>query len=418
MTVGNKLLNNFPKTVNKSGELFGAIVANSKGSGVFESVLNELFSFMEEWTSNSNVYEQTGYMLKLTATFISFFEQYTDESDAAYKKRIEAIFVRNNSQLWGTNFDTYNVFKSYFGNAKIYIVENVNHVEDDNYLGDYDFEEKDGSWTGISEEESNCYYSKNARFCKSCGVQLNRNGSFYQDIELNTDDIAIYHSLVGDTFESLAKQYYGAEEKADYIKLNNPAVAEPIPEGTTINIPAFNVMFLHFFLKGKCNVRIKNSAGEYWNPTSNFTRSTGEWTFGGWQTEIYDINKVSMDDWRNQTIMFMADNTVEGITVEFVGTAESGCIDYTRLFKKEPYASFTVIIHYQNMAESGENAALFPGSKDETITKAIKSASYFNGSYMYGSSSGGFAQDLYDDLLRYVHAEGVKTYLELANMDN
>lgn len=49
--------------------------------------------------------------------------------------------------------------------------------------------------------------------------------------------MSAYVVQAGDTFESLSRRYFGAEDRADDIRAANPGVVEPLPLGITVQIP-------------------------------------------------------------------------------------------------------------------------------------------------------------------------------------
>lgn len=217
MDIHDILLSCFPNTIDKESKEFGAIVANSNRTGTFEQTLNTVKKFIAQWTGTPDLYKQTGEMLDLTSNFFSFFERYTDESDEAFLKRIKTIFQHGGDTKWGNPYDIKRLFKEFFPSAKIYLIENTNHIDDD-LIKDGDFQAKSESWIGIdSDIKSNCHYTKGARFSKSYGVEFYKDADFYQEVKNNNSD-KTYYVGAGEDYSIIAKHEYGNELLDDYIR--------------------------------------------------------------------------------------------------------------------------------------------------------------------------------------------------------
>ena len=353
MTIGQQLKGNFPKSVNKNDSIFQALVASDNGDGTFEKVLQSLKDYMTEWTETSNVYDQSGDMLTKTINFFSFLKAFTDESEKSLKNRVSAIFVRNHDTVWGTPHNIKKVFEQYFPSGNIYLVENVNDTTTDNLLVDMDFSSTDTEYWTIQ----NCEISTKARFSKTYGVILSSStSSCSQSVTLELTDKTTY--------------------------------------------------FLHFFLKGSVKVRITASDGTYWDNTNK------EWT------ETDSTTTFTKDEWNNANLWFICPSSITSITVEFIGIDNTiGYVDYVRLFEKQSYPSFEIIAQFTGDSE-GDALALAPGSEDtETpIPGSYDKMGYYDNIFFTGASAG-FAQDLYEDLLDYVRAQGVKAYIHIVNKD-
>lgn len=349
MTLKEQMWANFPKTVKRNGEVFSAIVANDEGTAAFEYELKNLFDYMKEWVSTPDVYEQADDMLEKTVEFFSFFERFTNETDNSLKNRFGAIFVRNHDKVWGTPYDVKTVFEKYFPTAKIYLVENTNETVSDNLVSDGDFTESGSGW--IFE---NCGLSKEARFSKTFGVSLGNDGTAKQTVSFsNTED----------------KTY-----------------------------------FLHFFMKGKIKVRIKNNEGMYWNNSSKSWESSSSYA------------DFSSDEWEAKSIYFLL-GSVSSIDIEFTGNGlQTAYFDYVRLFEKKNYPSFAVIAQFE--ADSSKNSLkLAPGTSDPSQEISdYEKYDYYDQSFVTGVGAG-FAQDIYKDLLNLLRAQGCKAHLEIVTKD-
>lgn len=362
MSIRTNLLNNFPSNIDKTSEIFTALVSNSKGTGVIESALNDLITFMGEWYSTPSLYEQKGEQFDRTLSFFSYLTRFTDETDKSIKNRVAALFIRNHDTSWGSRFNIQKIFEQYFPSGKIYVVENSYPIED-SIIKEGDFVSHDVTkWNIVNAE-----IAERARFSKSFGVAL-------------------------------------------------PDGSSEISQTIDVDNAKDSAFFLHFFCQGKCSAEIKDNNGRYWNSAKHY-----------WQENKSDTIFES-SDWENFSVWFTnfseglsraVDNSITSVTITIKGSDSGECfIDYVRVFEKQPYPSFTLIAHFTNSNSFG-SLALFPGNEDpvdgETET-SYDNAGYFNQVYMSGVSAG-FAQDLYQDLLDYVRASGVKANIEIVSKD-
>ena len=351
----------FPKTIDKSKPVFSALIANSEGTGAIQKQVADLLQYMKEWTSTPDIYEQTGDMLDKTATFFSFLERFSNETEASFKQRIAAIFIRNHDTKWGTPYDVKSVFKQYFPHAIIYLVENTNKIDaaepgQGNLFLDGDIETD----TPTDWNLTNCSATVSARFSKSYGIELNQAGAVLSQ---------------------------------------------------SVNVDSESAYFLHFFLKGKVTVQIKDNANNYWNNTTK-----------EWSASPVD-NTYELDDWDNISLYFITAENASSVTVYFKYVDTLTYVDYFRLFRKQPYGSFTVIAHFEGNSAVGA-FGLAAGDADPNIETQESTPpqprygnyGYYDKSYLSGVPVG-FAQDIYEDLLDYLRAQGVKAYLEIVIKD-
>ena len=361
MTLLEQIRSNFPKTIDKSKTVFSAIIANDKNNASIQKSLIDVKNYATDWVSTPNIYEQTGDMLDKTIKFFSFLERYTDETENSIKNRFSAIFVRNHDTRWGTPFDIKSVFEQYFPHATIYLVENTNKIDDatpglGNLFVDGDITtDTPTAWTLV-----NCSAATEARFSKSYGILINQSGATLSQI---------------------------------------------------VNINSESAYFLHFFLKGKINVQVKNNENNYWN------YSTQTWV----NSPVENI--FSSDDWNDQSMFIITTDDTTTIEVSFSYVDTKTYIDYFRLFAKQPYGSFTVIAHFEG--NTAVNAfGLAAGDDDPNIETQESTPpqprygnyGYFDKSFLSGVPIG-FANDIYEDLLDYLRSQGVKAYLDIVVKD-
>ncbi len=362
MSIKNQLRNSYPNNIDKTAEIFKALVANDKGTAVFESLLNDLLVYMKEWYSTPSVYDQEGELLDRTISFFSYITRFTDETDFALKNRIAALFIRNHDESWGSKFNIKRVFEQYFPSGTIYVVENSFPINQSLI--------KEGDFISTSLtfwDAENIEIDKRARFSKSNGiVLLNETSSLKQTVDVNNHADLSY--------------------------------------------------FLHFFCKGKCFVEITDNNGRYWNNELKIwqaNQSSALFNNEEWDNCDLWISNFSEGDSRE------IDETITSVTVNFIGNPENECyIDYVRLFEKYTYPSFTVIAQFTTSNTYGA-LGLFPGENDpmeEHTQLAYDNAGYYDGVYMTGVAAG-FAQDIYQDLLNYLRASGVKANIEIVSKD-
>lgn len=360
MDLLNQMRGTFPKTIDKSRPVFSAMIANSEGTGAIQKQVADLLAYMKEWTSTPDIYEQSGDMLAKTANFFTFLERFADETDEGFKARISAIFVRNHDQRWGTPFDIKNVFRQYFPHAVIYLVENTNKIDGVGELGNLFLDGDIDTDTPTAWSRTNCIAHKDARFSKAYGIKLEQAGGILSQ---------------------------------------------------TVNISGSSTYFVHFFMKGKINVQVKDNHNKYWDFSSK-----------EWKNSATN-NIFQTDDWDNETVYFITNNNASSVTVYFKYVDTLTYLDYFRLFKKQPYPSFTVIAHFEGNTADGA-FGLAAGDADPNIeTTSVTpplprygNYGYYDKSFLSGVPIG-FASDIYEDLLDYLRSQGVKAYLDIVIKD-
>lgn len=377
MNLLNQMRESFPKTIDKTKPVFSSLIANANNNGALQKQLIDLFAYMQEWTSTPDIYEQTGEMLMKTVTFFSFLVRFADETEHSLKKRFSAIFVRNHDERWGTPFDIKNVFKEYFPHAVIYLVENTNNIDSvepgmGNLLLDGDIDTPTPeAWT-----LTNCSAIVDARFSKTYGIELSQSGA-----------------VASQTVTVTNRKRTNDTEPYTYKNLT---------------------YFLHFFLKGKVNVQVFNSANnKYWDFKNTEWKSTAV------------NNTFTTEDWDNCSLYFITegDDDETDITVSFHYVDTLSYLDYFRLFQKQSYSSFTLIAHYEgNVAQ--DVFGLAAGESDPNVETTSPTPpqprygnyGYYDKSYLSGAPIG-YATDIYQDLMDYIRSQGVKAYFSTVIKD-
>ena len=366
MTLLEQMRGEFPKTIDKSKPVFSSIIANDNNDASIQKQLIDLFNYMKEWTSTPDIYEQSGEMLLKTIRFFSFLEPFVDETETSIKNRFKAIFVRNHDTRWGTPFDVKQVFKQYFPHSTIYIVENTNKIDSvepglGNLFLDGDIEtDTPSDWT-----LTNCSATADARFSGAYGIKMNQSGGILQP----TQDITVSSS---------------------------------------------SAYFIHFFLKGKINVQIKDNHNKYWDFANK-----------EWKDSAVD-NEFSLEDWNNCSMFFITNNNTSSVTISFNYVDTLTYLDYFRLFAKQSYSSFTVIAHFEgNIAtdafglaagDADPNIIVPDPDPDHPPQPRYGNYGYYDKSFLSGLAAG-FAKDIYEDLLDYLRSQGVRAYLDIVLRD-
>lgn len=359
MRIGELLNLEMPSTVNKEGFFYKALVSNSNKTGAIENSMQVWQDFAKYYINTPFIYEQNGEMLTNTVKYFSFLERFFNESDESLKNRFRAIFYRNGDVSWGSTWNVINVFKEYFSNSNVFLLENTNDVEE-NIIKNNVFSDNTDNWilTG------NALLDVNARFVKHFGISLKNISELSQNV----------------------------------------------------NITNNQVYFLHFFHNGTINVKIKNKTiNKYWN---NLNKT--------WQNEEYSI-LFDSNEWKNEQIFFslleFENDNQSNIEISFFTNDTQTCyIDYILLYKKNPYCSFTILIHTEGDFAK-DRLALAEGTLDNPNTNTppevlIKKENwgYYNDAYITGPQSG-YAKEVYLDLLNYVRSCGVKAFIEFVTKD-
>ena len=157
-----------------------------------------------------------------------------------------------------------------------------------------------------------------------------------------------------------------------------------------------SMYFLHFFGIGDISLTIRDQENNYWDGES-------------WISVPYTFVWHS-NEWTNHNLRLKTTNSV----VEFCFCKSSGFVDYIQLFKKNPWHSFTVIAQFTGGDTKG-SLALAPGSSDNINTNST-GYGFYDQIFLTGVKTG-FAQDIYQGLLKYVKNVGVAAYINIINKE-
>ena len=421
-SIGDFIKSVFPTLVNKSGKTFKALLADGEGGGAIESIFEDLEETRKAWTENKSIYTQSGEQLQKSLAVFSVISQLQDESEATYLKRNELLFYRNGDKVWGDKWNVLNIFKAFFNNENVYLVNNTEPFED-NLLEDGNFERK-YAWT-----LEDCTYKHEARFEETTGVLFNASGTCLQ----------------------------------------------------SVNVAKDTSYFLHFFLKGNIRVQIKDNNGRYWNPKGG---EFGSWSSAeyslhfessDWDNKsfyfITDVNVASVQviflyepgyyafldyvrlNEKTGTSTFSLIAVFEGVYSDETANLAPGtnddivAFDYDTMGFHSPsgedagetdYDSLSYIDDvpleedvspivtegsndiepldgYENMTYLDEQKALAPKSpvnSDDFKSVYYSKMSYFDSAYIFGVT-GKEAEEIYQELLDIVQPGGITSTIEI-----
>lgn len=421
-SIGDFIKSVFPTLVNKSGKTFKALLADGEGGGAIESIFEDLEETRKAWTENKSIYTQSGEQLQKSLAVFSVISQLQDESEATYLKRNELLFYRNGDKVWGDKWNVLNIFKAFFNNENVYLVNNTEPFED-NLLEDGNFERK-YAWT-----LEDCTYKHEARFEETTGVLFNASGTCLQ----------------------------------------------------SVNVAKDTSYFLHFFLKGNIRVQIKDNNGRYWNPKGG---EFGSWSSAeyslhfessDWDNKsfyfITDVNVASVQviflyepgyyafldyvrlNEKTGTSTFSLIAVFEGVYSDETANLAPGtnddivAFDYDTMGFHSPsgedagetdYDSLSYLDDvpleedvspivtegsndiepldgYENMTYLDEQKALAPKSpvnSDDFKSVDYSKMSYFDSAYIFGVT-GKEAEEIYQELLDIVQPGGITSTIEI-----
>ncbi|GHT83744.1 hypothetical protein FACS1894137_05710 [Spirochaetia bacterium] len=122
------------------------------------------------------------------------------------------------------------------------------------------------------------------------------------------------------------------------------------------DVDPYSTYFVHFFLKGNISVQIQDNRGLYWDAAK------GE--FGKWISHPARSNFSVSEDWDARRLFILTDGATNKITVSFISPDENTTyLDYTRLFKKGNWSSFTLIANFSGIYTK-DTMAMAPGIED------------------------------------------------------
>lgn len=180
--IGKRLREHFSPKFNKSGEIFGALVANENGTGAIEQMFKYGDTVMETYAKSGNVYELDSALLDQAMKVLSYFERFYNESDESFVKRNKSIFIRNYDETFGTVWNLKHVFEYYFPGARIFSIDNIG-LWTNNLLVNSSFESNEPEEINMWEL-GNAVISSLGAFAGEKGVVFQNNGVIKQSVQV------------------------------------------------------------------------------------------------------------------------------------------------------------------------------------------------------------------------------------------
>ena len=259
-----------------------------------------------------------------------------------------ALTARAGDTVWGNAANLEHVFEMYFMGIKAYVCENTNSED---LIENGDFEEDD-----VWELEGGAEYTNEPRFSGKRGLLFD---------------------------------------------------GSPGRCSQTVEYLPHAVYTLHFFLSGKCGVKIRNEQGKYWNAKAEPNNYILQWG----DDEV--INYFESDDWKD-VYCFVVLQEDMSIMIEFVpAEGEIANIDYVRLFEKPLNSSYSIVIQYEGYKLSERTLHLGEGQDDPIDGVNYDKESYFDHSYIVGRH-GAYRNEVYGTLLNSVRPRGIQAFVEFA----
>ncbi len=364
--IGNFIKSVFPSTVNKSGKVFTALLADGEGGGAIEAAFEDLEATRAAWQDALNAYSLLEEQNEKLFALISLLSQSDVSSESVYMERNKMLFdgARTARAPWGSVYDVKELFKEFFGIDEVWLINNCASI-DESILTDGDFENEAAAWVLNGAE----FYRYKA-FSNNVSVLFEEGGTLSQAVAIS--DTGAY--------------------------------------------------FLNFFLKGSVRVRVKNSAGLFWQPEEN---STGEWVASDTYWEF------ASEEWDNKQLFFVLSDT-DTVIIEFEALEADTFVDYTRLHLKTGSSMFTIIAGFEGGTSTDETASYAPAKDDFTEKEVAFTGtavvgqhmtlylqdinydvmSYMESSYIFGST-GMKAQEVANTFLDIVKPAGVTAYIEI-----
>ena len=308
MVLGDFIKSTFSSLVNKNGKIFKALLTD-KGDGTLEKMLFDVEACRSEWCGDTDFYKMKGERLEKCASLFSVLKRIYAEDDDSFKKRMGLLLHRNGDDIWGDKWNVIHVLQSYFETNNIWICNSTDEPSL-NLLADPDFE-KMSDWT----LEGGASYSQAANFSGALGMAFASVGSCSQ----------------------------------------------------VVSVAPNTTYFLHFFLRGKIKVSIRDNNGRY------YCTKAGD--FGAWQQNECAA-AFDCEDWNAQRLFFITDSNVQAVTISFEYAGIETWLDYARLYAMDGSITFSVIVQFRGV-HSDSTLVLAPGEADPIKAPSLEFAGFF-----------------------------------------
>lgn len=257
-------------------------------------------------------------------------------------KRNKSIFVRGGDVTFGTTWNVKHVFEYYFPGAKIFLLDNIGRWEN-NILINSNFE------SSVPSEIAKWTLS---------GCAINKDGAF-------------------------------SGEKGVFFTSNNGTVSQ------VAAVEKDKIYFVTCMVNGNATFSVKGASGD----TKNLYL-VGD-VMG---SDSGQARSVVTDGWRFIQFFFKANKT-ENITVTVKGTLGSK-VDLITLDKKKNYPCFVIYAWFDRVTIGGNTLHLAKRGNDPVPGLKYDKESYFDNTFLSGTSGNVFATDIYQDILNMVKPAG------------
>jgi hypothetical protein len=344
---GLNLLDFLATGINRDDPFIQAMFSNYEGGAAIANEVEEAISFIDYYTRTDDVRGHGSDSLEMIAKQFAKLRRQLQEKDSRLLRRLLALTERKGDVIWVNALNMKHVFEIYFENISAFISENTNA---DSLLADGDFEENGWELSGSAG------YAYEARFS---GLR----GLFFE--------------------------------------------GPPASAVQSVNDLSSGWYAFHFFLSGKCGVKIRNSQGKYWDGTAE----AGNYVLA-WKDEPF-INVFESVEWNDvYCLIRISGELLDELTIEFVPVSENEAkIDYARLFAKPANPSYTITFRYEGYSLAAKTLHLGVGNADPVDGVNYKKESYFDHSYIVGRE-GALRSEIYRSLLDTVRPRGVQAFVE------
>jgi hypothetical protein len=358
---GLNLLDFLPTGFNKRDPFIQAFYSDDTGRGALADEIESLIGFIDYYTRTDDIRNHAGATLDTLAGMFANITRQLEEDDARLLRRTLALTARKGDKIWGNALDIKHVFETYFKDIHAYISENTGAPET-SLLRRGDFEDDlDGRADDCWTRTGSAVYTGDARFAGKQGVYFD-----------------------GASPTSVAQ------------------VVEDVGAG---------LYTLHFFLKGRCGVRIRDDTGRYWDGTVRANHYALKW-----RDEEY-TNWFETADWENVYMFVRLTTLVPRLSLEFVvADGHTACIDHAQLFPKPPNPSFTVTVQYEGYAITSKTLHLGAPAVDPAAGVDYSNESYYDHAYIVGRM-GAYRDKVYQTLLDAVRPRGIQAFVEFVERE-
>ena len=394
-TIGDFIRGIFPAIVNKNGIIFKALLADKENNdGTIETVFNDVEKTRKAWTEHKSVYKQSGEQLQRTLKGFSVIHQLQNESEQTFKNRNKLLFMRGGNRIWGNRRDILNIFKTFYNNQNVYLVNNTEPFTA-NLLADGNFEKQD-AWALV--DASTLYF---LHFFMKGKIRIkiaDNNGRYWNTTGGSDADGAwALHEYAA----SFASEEW--ENKSVFFFTDNTVSNVTI---TFLYEPGYYAFLDYVRLNKKTGAStfslIAVFEGVYSDETASLAPGTNDDIIKPDYSKMgyFSPGKEDVQEYADDSISYFDDSS---ITEDVSPVVTEGRNDI------EPLKG------YENMTYADEQQALAPDSpvgSDDFKSVDYEKVSYFDNAYIFGAA-GKEEEEIYQELLDIVQAGGVTSTIEI-----